>query len=348
MKRCGAQKIKENSLAFHKKATILSVPGANTRVVVPVVFHVVGNASVQSLISDARLSEQLKQLNQDYSMTNPDISSVPSPFVPWLPNIPKISFELSRIVRQSATGPFIANLDDVCNDPIKLYSSGGSNSIDTNKNMNVWIGNVYESEPYDLLGYATFPWFRDLGECYKNTDGIVLHYETVGSVASPNPGALAPYDLNLGRTLTHEAGHYFGLFHMWDDCDPSVCCRTLPNLPAQKGSNLGKPSFPHRANTCPASSTSPASQHGDMFMNYMDYVDDDVMVMFSESQMDLAVQMAMSYRAEMVKEFNSISTSNLNLTGLTSAKNDDLYQCVVISGDGSVLLSSDIVKVTTN
>jgi len=79
----------------------------------------------------------------------------------------------------------------------------------------------------------------------------------------------APYD--LGRTVTHEVGHYLLLDHIWGDgcgVDDRVA-----DTPEQRRDYSGCP---------PLSSTSCGSV--DMHMNYMDYVDDACMYMFSAGQ----------------------------------------------------------------
>lgn len=351
MKRCGISLFPENKKLFHKPPLrSLAVPDQNTRIIIPVIFHVVGNSTVQNSTTDSRLEDQIKQMNQDFSMTNSDIENVPIPFVPWLPQSATIKFELKQIVRKTTSvSSFQANSNNICQDSIKLTSLGGSDSIDTENNLNAWIGNIYDQSSYDLLGYAYFPWFRDEGSCYANTDGVVAHYETIGSTSNPNPSTILQ-NYSRGRTMTHEVGHYLGFRHMWNDCDETVCCRAedLDDLPAQKGPNEGSPIFPHRANSCPASSTSPSSQHGDMFMNYMDYVYDTSMCMFSQSQMDLAMQMCLQYRSGLVKQFKSTSTSELNLTDLNSSNNNDIYKCVVINENGSIVLESDSVRAITD
>lgn len=359
VKRCGSNLFPEyRSLLHRAPLKAMATPDQNTRVVIPVVFHVVGNSAVQNLLTEARMMEQIKQLNKDFSATNSDIGKVPAAFTPWVGDSAKVSFELKQVVRKSTSATSF-KLGEICQDPIKFTSLGGSNSIDTAKNLNVWCGNIYDTDPYDLLGYATFPWYRSYGECYRNADGIVLHHETIGSMNSPNPGDGSGgwSKFNLGRTATHEIGHYLGFRHMWNDClnpgstdcgETTTCCRSVEDLPAQKGCNSGKPTFPHRSNSCPASQTSPSSSHGDMFMNYMDYVDDDTMNMFSESQLDIAMNMSIQYRPDMVRQFKSASTSTLSLSGLNSSKNSDLYQCLVINENGSVILGSDIVRVTSN
>ena len=83
-------------------------------------------------------------------------------------------------------------------------------------------------------------------------------------------------------------------------------------------------------------------------MNYMEYVADDTMHMFSESQLESAMNMCLQYRPNMVRQFQSTSTSSLNLSGLNALKNNDLYKCVVINENGSVVLESDYVRATTN
>lgn len=87
---------------------------------------------------------------------------------------------------------------------------------------------------------------------------------------------------NLGRTATHEIGHWLNLYHIWGDDDwggsPGVCSGSdeVADTPNQGKCNLGKPRFPHiSCNNGP---------NRDMFMNYMDYVDDDTMVMFTKEQ----------------------------------------------------------------
>lgn len=352
MRSCGTDLIPENDFKFHTPPLqALAVPGQNTRIIIPIVFHVVGNSSVQNLVGEARIAEQIKQMNQDFSATNSDIGKVPSPFSLWVGKSAKISFELNRIIRKNTSATsFKANLSNPCSDPIKLSSLGGSNAVETHKNLNIWTGNIYNQQLYDLLGYAIYPWSISQESCYASVDGVVAHHEAIGNVSSPNPGdgggGWSRY--NLGRTCVHEVGHYLGFMHMWSDCSETICCRSLPDLPAQKGPNEGKPTFPHRSNSCAASETSPPSVHGDMFMNYMDYVDDDTMCMFSESQLELAMNMCIQYRPNMVRQFRSTSTSNLNLSGLNALKNNDLYKCVVTNENGSVVLESDYVRATTN
>ena len=238
-------------------------------VVIPVVFHVVYNTAAQN-ISTALINAQIAQLNLDYSRTNNDWTSTPSVFQSSVGNM-DIQFCLatvdptgaptSGIERKSTTtASFGTN-----NDPIKFgtlsSTSGGLNAWPASQYLNIWVGNLSGG----VLGYAQFP------GGVASTDGVVLHFSTVGSVSSPNTAG-APY--NLGRTATHEVGHWLNLRHIWGDAN---CGNDLvADTPTQQTSNFGCPAFPKV--TC---SNGP---NGDMFMNYMDYTDDACMYMFTNGQ----------------------------------------------------------------
>jgi hypothetical protein len=115
-----------------------------------------------------------------------------------------------------------------------------------------------------ILGYAQFPGGA------ASTDGVVLQFNTVGSRTTPGSGA--PY--NLGRTATHEVGHWLNLRHIWGDAN---CGSDLvSDTPTHQTSNGGCPAYP-KTNTCAGGGT-------EMTMNYMDYTNDVCMYMFSAGQ----------------------------------------------------------------
>jgi hypothetical protein len=80
----------------------------------------------------------------------------------------------------------------------------------------------------------------------------------------------------LGRTTTHEIGHWLNLRHIWADTENCSGSDFVEDTPNAAGPNYGKPKFPHV--TC---NNGP---NGDMFINYMDYVDDDSMYIFTGGQ----------------------------------------------------------------
>jgi hypothetical protein len=140
--------------------------------------------------------------------------------------------------------------------------------------LNIWVCNLGES----LLGYAQFP----TGD--PSTDGVVINHWVFGangSASSPdNPFGTA---FNMGRTATHEIGHWLDCYHIWGDetmfDDPCSRDDNVADTPNQKGPNSGDLTFPSSAEAC--NDTGP---NGTMFMNYMDYSNDRSMYMFTVGQ----------------------------------------------------------------
>ena len=92
------------------------------------------------------------------------------------------------------------------NDQVKSNSSGGKDAWDASKYMNMWVCDISGG----ILGYAQFPGGNPA------TDGVVIDYQYFGTIGT----ASASFD--LGRTATHEVGHYLNLRHIWGDGGCSV------------------------------------------------------------------------------------------------------------------------------
>lgn len=136
----------------------------------------------------------------------------------------------------------------------------------TEQYFNVWVMD------YGSLGYAEFPQQSTLdGLGYAsaaNTDGCVVRYTSLGSCSQPSPNG-GKY--NLGRTLTHEVGHWLGLRHIWGDgnCSADDYCA---DTPTSDNKNFG----------CQTGHVSCSTV--DMVENYMDYSDDACMNTFTNDQ----------------------------------------------------------------
>ena len=240
-------------------------------VTIPVVVHVVYKTAGEK-ISDAQIKSQIDVLNADYGATNPDKASVPPVWAGLLTDS-GIRFALAKknpsgkatkgIVRKKTTKNSFAG-----DDSVKSSSMGGANPWPTDRYLNVWVCSLGDG----LLGYAQFPGGP------APTDGVVILNTAFGTVGT----ARAPF--NLGRTATHEVGHWLNLRHIWGDTDDCSGSDFVDDTPGQQHPNRASPAFPHiSCNNGP---------HGDMFMNYMDYVDDAAMVMFTKGQV-ARMQMAL-------------------------------------------------------
>ena len=260
---------RKNQLALEhaSRARLRFAPAARTGPYrIPVVVHVVHNANRPAeKITDAQVKSQIAVLNQDFRGTNPDKSKVPTVFSGLVADS-NIEFFLATKDPQGRTTNGItftqttrSSFSDR-NNPVKRKAAGGANPWNTKKFLNIWVCTLEGG----LLGYAQFPGGPTA------TDGVVVRNTAFGNTGSASP----PFD--LGRTTTHEVGHYLNLRHIWGDdvdCSGSDFVDDTPNC---ETANNGKPTFP--------SISCSNGPNGDMFMNYMDYTDDDSMFMFTPGQ----------------------------------------------------------------
>ncbi len=233
---------------------------------IPVVVHVVHRTESEN-ISDAQIKSQIAVLNKDFRAKNADKSKVPDPFKPFIGDA-RIEFALAKkdldgsptsgITRTKTDRQSFSHQDD----EVKSPATGGIEPWDTKRYLNIWVCTIVGG----ILGYAQFPGGP------PETDGVVILNTAFGTTGT----AAVPF--NKGRTTTHEIGHYFNLSHIWGESRIPTCRDTdfVDDTPDQFDKNFGKPTFPRiSCNNGP---------HGDMFMNYMDYVDDDAMFMFAKGQ----------------------------------------------------------------
>ncbi len=237
----------------------------DTPVTISVVVHVLYNQAEEN-ISDEQIFYQIEVLNKDFRSRNDDKSNVPEVWTGLVADA-NIEFRLAMVDPSGNTATGITRTETAVtgfgtDNAMKASATGGIDPWPTDSILNIWVCNLGES----LLGYAQFPGGP------PETDGVVIDYRAFGTIGT----ARAPF--NLGRTTTHEIGHYLNLSHIFGDGRGSSCADTdyVDDTPNQLGPNYQKPSFPSvSCNNAP---------HGDMFMNYMDYVDDDTMCMFTEGQ----------------------------------------------------------------
>lgn len=233
---------------------------------IPVVFHVVYQNATEN-ISDAQLLSQIDVLNDDFRRLNSNFSSTPSVFQGVAADV-EIEFCLASVDPTGNPTTGITRTQTTVssfntNDNVKFTSTGGRNAWPRASYLNIWVADLGNS----LLGYAQFPGGP------ANTDGVVLTYTSVGRPPANTFGGA----YNLGRTATHEVGHWLGLYHIWGD-DGNGCNGTdeVADTPNQADETTGCPSFPQIS--C---SNGP---NGDMFMNYMDYMSDACATMFTNGQ----------------------------------------------------------------
>jgi hypothetical protein len=239
--------------AFTQKAQLSNSRLVGGKIVIPVVVNVLYKTAAEN-ISDAQIQSQIDVLNKDFTATNSDFGSVPDLFSGVAANV-DITFELVTIKRKATTKTSWGTRD-----AMKKTKQGGLDPTTPTTTLNLWVCTIGGG----ILGYAQFPGGSSA------TDGVVCDSKYVG--VTSNSGSAYPY--NLGRTASHEVGHWMNLRHIWGD---ATCGSDLvSDTPTHNTANYGVPTYPHLS-TCPGTPV-------EMTMNYMDYTDDRGMYMFTLGQ----------------------------------------------------------------
>lgn len=234
---------------------------------IPVVVNIV--LPDAGIVTDAQIQGQLNVLNADFNKTNSELTNRNVYLAGYnydaLPNC-QLEFYIENaandINRKSGSSTFGTN------DAVKKSASGGLDPTDPTTKMNIWVCDLSSG----LLGYAQFPGGP------SSTDGIVIDYQAFGTTASYPMYS----QFKLGRTATHEIGHWLNLRHIWGDrkCGSDAVADT----PVHDDANGGCPGTNHRSRC--------AGRPLEQWMNYMDYTYDACMYMFTAGQktrMDAAI-----------------------------------------------------------
>ncbi len=232
-------------------------------IIIPVVVHVVYNTPSQN-IPTAQIQSQIDVLNEDFRRLNADAVNTPQMFLSVAADT-QLEFCLATedpqgnphtgITRTPTNVPTFS-----ANDRVKSLYTGGQDPWPSTDYLNIWVCNLGGG----VLGYSQFPGGP------ASTDGIVVDYQHFGR--GPSPGILVP-PFDLGRTATHEVGHWLNLSHIWG----AGGCTTddlVLDTPMASGPNVG----------CGMGHASCGTV--DMVQNYMDYTNDACKNLFTQGQKD--------------------------------------------------------------
>ncbi|HEY5371304.1 MAG TPA: M43 family zinc metalloprotease, partial [Hanamia sp.] len=292
--------------ALRKAARLQSI------VYLPVVFHIV--LPNPYAITEAVVQSQIDALNTDFSGLNADSTNIPDAFKP-LRGHSQIRFVLAK---RTPSGTLTNGIERIVSgttgnpnnviDSIKRAALGGADVWDPNSYINIWVGNIADNA--GTLGYTQIP-----GSGVPADDGIFCNVVGFG-ISDCNISAY-----NKARTIVHEMGHYFGLFHIWgDDESTSNTCsgddfRALtnegstytlplslynPNGQGNTAADIGDTPNQSVATTdCATGVKTDActtTAPGIIYEDYMDYTMDDCYSMFTNKQVARMEYLLDTYR----------------------------------------------------
>jgi hypothetical protein len=220
---------------------------------VPVVFHVVTASGGAGNVTASQISRQITEMNQNFAGGESSAAANT-----------EFRFTL-QATRRWTNSTWFNNLDNPSTEAaMKSATREGDAGV-----LNIWSTNT------SYLGFATFPsWYAADPEL----DGVVIQY---GSVPGGNIA-----NFNLGKTASHETGHWLGLYHTFQ----GGCSTTndqVADTPAQRTSTSG---CPVGKDTCPAAGVDP-------IRNYMDYSYDSCYNQFTQGQKTRMKNQWAAYRA---------------------------------------------------
>ena len=263
---------------------------------IPVAVHFpnagAANATLRNCLR-ALAQNQIDILNEDYNAQNADL-------INWTDNTsfnyPGVNYGSLNVQMELATQNHPA-VSGLANGEVAVtfgYNYGdtdlGSGELDWDTNWAGYLNIVVRNDLGSTLGYAY------LASDPADGAAIFMNNAAFGSVGNGCAGYMPGAPYNLGRTLTHELGHYFNLRHIWGS---GLCGNDfVADTPQHNTSNGGCPSLDHLS-TC---SGTPL----ELTMNYMDYTNDVCMYMFTEGQ---ALRQQAHFNT-IVDNFNQTTLSN--------------------------------------
>ena len=245
---------------------------ANTIITIPVAVHFPAVATTSTLKACFRTlaQSQINILNADYNAANADISNFVSDaaFYPGT-NTGNLQVQFVLATQNHPAGTGIAE-----GTVAVTFGTDFLGSADTDSTWAGYLNLVCRNAGTGILGYSP------LGGSPSSGMTVVIAKAAFGS-GSGCTGYVPTSPYNLGRTLTHELGHYFNLDHTFgpygegNGCVPSNT-DYIADTPQEGTDNYG----------CPAAGDIPGCVGGEyaLTMDYMDYVDDACMYMFTANQ----------------------------------------------------------------
>ncbi len=269
---------------------------------ITVAVHVLYQDSIDN-ISDEQIFSGLDVLNEDFRLLNDDFVETPVEFQSiaadceiefCLATLDEYGFPTSGITRTQIPDSF---------DILSSYFSdkaGGKNPWDNLRYLNMWIINL-TTLGEGIGGFAQPP--SAVGQSF---DGVVVDYRYWGRIERANN---PPF--HLGRTATHEVGHYLNLEHPWGLEYGCYYDDFVDDTPDQYGPVFGCP-------VVPVYDACTTFGDGLVFTNHMDYTYEDCSTMFTHGQKERMLATLAGPRSLLIEEGNCEQISSQAIMEKTS------------------------------
>lgn len=228
---------------------------------------------------------------------------------------------------------------------VKSETTGGKDSWDTDKYLNLWVCDLGGT----ILGFAYPPteapnWpDGTVPDNVEEVDGVVVHYQVF---AKDNPFADVYADIaGAGVTAVHEVGHYLGLRHIWGD--PGVgedACATDDGIDdTPSAASNSQPTDPNSIPSCEElfeKDSCPDDEFPDMIENYMDYSVESCQNSFTIDQIGIMRSMLEIARSGLLSKIEVDFVANVTevFTGdpidFTLLENTNTFELLWDFGDG--------------
>ena len=269
--------------------------------VIPTIVHIIYdslNKRTTTDITDAAVRSEIKVLNEDFGKQY----NTPGYNLYSFGADTRIRYCLATI---DPNGNTTTGIEHIYSKDLASINSSDEmptknlSRWDQKRYLNIWIVAAVDGQT-NVAGYSYLANIA-AGQQY---DGIVVVYPYFGS---HQHNQYYPY--NMGRTTTHECGHYFNLYHTWG-----------PDFTGQDGCTDGGDSVfdtppcghPFMSQFDPATESCqiPFECGTDyrLIEDYMDYSYDTCMDVFTKGQADRMREAIRTYRPEMVNYVNIVKT----------------------------------------
>ncbi|HEX8547294.1 MAG TPA: M43 family zinc metalloprotease [Cytophagaceae bacterium] len=252
---------------------------------IPVVIHII-YYNEETNLSDALVQTQLQVLNEDFRKLNADTINA---FPDYRQRAADVNIEFC-LATFDPCGNYTTGVNRIFYNATTLWNGYDNAAVDirmkalsywpSDQYLNIWVADLGHYENGNLkntLGYASFPSNANIngigGDQYEAPrDGVAIDFKAFGR--KPRD-----YKYDLGRTATHEIGHWLGLIHIWGD---SNCGNDfVDDTPRQSfdNRNMSTSCSPHFSS---CNENGPSTR--DMHENFMDYTPDRCMSLFTYGQ----------------------------------------------------------------